>query len=156
LRDEYRHYIADFELDQLVFVDESGCDKRVGFRRTGWSPLGTTPIQIYGSHREQRHQILPAYAQDGKVLARIFQGSTDAANRLLNSSSSTVAYGRSQNRCLLWITHPSIIWTELNSCALTQGSDCCTCRLTLQILTLLKSFLPSRKLTSRKPGQALR
>lgn len=27
----------------LVFVNESGCDKRVGYRRTGWSPLDLTP-----------------------------------------------------------------------------------------------------------------
>jgi hypothetical protein len=27
-----------------VFVHESGCDKRVGHRRTGWSPLGVTPV----------------------------------------------------------------------------------------------------------------
>jgi hypothetical protein len=28
----------------LVYVDESRCDKRVGFRRTGWSPLGVAPM----------------------------------------------------------------------------------------------------------------
>ena len=31
-------------LYHYVFVDESGCDKRIGFRRTGWSPLGVTPV----------------------------------------------------------------------------------------------------------------
>jgi transposase len=30
-------------------------------------------------HRGQRYQILPAYAQDGVILSRIFQGSTDAS-----------------------------------------------------------------------------
>jgi hypothetical protein len=78
LRDEYINYISDFHSDQLVFVDESGCDKRVGFRRTGWSPLGVAPIQICKFHRDRRYQILPAYAQDGIVLSRVFQGSTDA------------------------------------------------------------------------------
>jgi hypothetical protein len=37
-----------------------------------------TPVQISQFRREQRYQILPAYAQDGIVLARVFQGSTDA------------------------------------------------------------------------------
>jgi transposase len=60
-------------------VDESGCDKRIGFRRTGWSPLGTTPVQVSKFHRDQRYQILPAYAQDGIIFSRVFQGSTDAS-----------------------------------------------------------------------------
>lgn len=37
-----------------------------------------TPVQISQFHRDQRYQILPAYAQDGIVLSRVFQGSTDA------------------------------------------------------------------------------
>jgi len=45
----------------LIYVDESRCDNRVGFRRTGWSPLGLTPLQVSKFHRDQRYQILPAY-----------------------------------------------------------------------------------------------
>lgn len=41
LRDAYAHYNSDFSSYHLIFVDESGCDKRIGFRRTGWAPLGT-------------------------------------------------------------------------------------------------------------------
>jgi transposase len=59
-------------------VDESGCDKRIGYRQTGWSPLGVTPIQVSQFQREQRYQILPAYTQDGIILAHVFQGSTDS------------------------------------------------------------------------------
>jgi transposase len=77
LRDEYIHDIFEFQSYQLVFVDESGCDKRVGFRRTGWSPLGVAPVQVSKFHRDRRYQILPAYSQDGILLSRIFQGSTD-------------------------------------------------------------------------------
>jgi hypothetical protein len=61
-----------------VFVDESGCDKRIGYRRNGWSPLGVTPIQVSKFHRGQRFQILPTYAQDSILLSHIFKGSTDA------------------------------------------------------------------------------
>lgn len=35
LRDEYLHYISDFQSYHLIYVDESGCDNRIGFRRTG-------------------------------------------------------------------------------------------------------------------------
>jgi transposase len=43
LRDFYLHNLSAFRSYHLVYVDESGCDKRIGFRRTGWSPLGVTP-----------------------------------------------------------------------------------------------------------------
>ena len=77
LRDFYMYKISRFHSWQLVFVDESGCDKRTGLRRTGWSPRGVTPIQVEPFRRGKRYQILPAYSQDGVVLARVFQGSTD-------------------------------------------------------------------------------
>lgn len=77
LRDKYLHDLTSFASYHLVYIDESGCDRRVGFRRTGWSPLGVTPTQTEKFHRGHRHHILPAYTQDGVLLARIFQGSTD-------------------------------------------------------------------------------
>lgn len=78
LRELYLRNISEYESYHLVYVDESGCDKRIGFRRTGWSPLGVAPVQVSQFHRDERYQILPAYAQDGIVLSRIFRGSTDA------------------------------------------------------------------------------
>jgi transposase len=79
LRDLYLHNMSAFHSHHLVYVDESGCDKRIGFRRTGWSPVGVTPVKIAQFQRERRYQILPAYTQDGVILARVFQGSTDSA-----------------------------------------------------------------------------
>lgn len=40
--------------------------------------LLVTPVQIARYHREQRYQILPAYTQDGVILARVFRGPTDS------------------------------------------------------------------------------
>lgn len=79
LRDDYRHLISEFCSYHLIYVDESGCDKRIGPRKTGWYLLGTTPVQVSKFHRDQRYQILHAYAQDGILLSRVFQGSTDAS-----------------------------------------------------------------------------
>lgn len=79
LRDLYLHNLSEFRSSQLVYVDESGCDKRTGSRRTGWSPLGVILMQTTPFHRGQRYQILPAYAQNGIILSRVFQGSTDNA-----------------------------------------------------------------------------
>jgi transposase len=78
LRDFYLNKLSEFNSYHLVYVDESGCDKRAGFRRTGWSLLGVTPVQVSKFHRGQRYQILPAYTQDGIILSRVFTGSTDA------------------------------------------------------------------------------
>lgn len=77
LRDYYVHNLSEFRSYHLVYVDESGCDKRIGFRRTGWSPLGVTTVQVTRFHRDRRYQILPAYAQDGILLSPVFRGSTD-------------------------------------------------------------------------------
>jgi hypothetical protein len=43
-RDKYLHELSTFASYHLVYIDESGCDKGVGFRRTGWSPVGITPV----------------------------------------------------------------------------------------------------------------
>lgn len=84
LRDFYLHKISDFKSYHLVYVDESGCDKRIGFRRTGWSPLGMTPLQISHFHRDQRYQILPVYAQDGIVLSCGAESSDRTFTREIN------------------------------------------------------------------------
>ena len=62
-----------------VYVDESGCDKRIGNRRYGWAPSGVTPEKIAQYPRDKRTHILPSYDQDGVVYTRIFQGYTDGA-----------------------------------------------------------------------------
>ncbi|OQD87951.1 hypothetical protein PENSOL_c075G07844 [Penicillium solitum] len=78
LRDDYLHNLSEFESYYLVYIDESGCDKRIGYRRTGWAPPGVTPVQVAKFHRGQRYQILPVYCQDGVLLSRVFSGSTEA------------------------------------------------------------------------------
>jgi transposase len=102
LRDHYLYQISSLSPEHFVFVDESGCNKRIGFRRTGWSPIGTTPVQIARFQREQRYQILPAYTVDRVIFSRIFQ-EPQTANSLRSLSSSCCPYmagGQSQNRCL--------------------------------------------------------
>lgn len=79
LREIYLHNISDFYSYHLVYVDESRSNKRASFRRTRWSALSKAPIQVSRFYRDQRYQILLAYAQDGIVLSRVFRGSTDAA-----------------------------------------------------------------------------
>lgn len=79
LRDLYLYKISKYKSYQMIFIDESGADKRDGFRKKGWAPSGVTPVQVGRFNREQRCQILAAYTQDGVELARVYPGSTDAA-----------------------------------------------------------------------------
>jgi hypothetical protein len=71
LRDHYLHRISQYKSYQLVFVDESGCDGRAGHRRWGWSPKGSSPVQVTKFSRGKRWHILPVYAQDGIMLRRV-------------------------------------------------------------------------------------
>ena len=54
LRDHYLHKISQYDSYQLVFVDESGCDGRAGYRRWGWSPKGSSPVQVTKFGRGKR------------------------------------------------------------------------------------------------------
>jgi hypothetical protein len=77
LRDKYLHDLTSFASYHLVYIDEDGYDRRVGFRRTEWSPLCVMPIHTEKLHRGHRHHILPAYARDGVLLTHMFQSLTD-------------------------------------------------------------------------------
>jgi transposase len=72
LRELYLYKLSDCHSYQLVFIDESGCDKRSGHRRQGWAPSGATPVQVEDFNREQRLQILASYTQNGVEVARIY------------------------------------------------------------------------------------
>lgn len=79
LRAFYQYKISHFRSDQYVFVDESGTDQRIGFRRTTWSPLGIAPVQGQALAREDRYQIIPAYTSEGILTASIYRGATNTS-----------------------------------------------------------------------------
>jgi transposase len=54
LRDSYLHNISAFSPEHFVFVDEFGCDKRDGYRQTGWAPFGMTPTEVAPFQRVNR------------------------------------------------------------------------------------------------------
>lgn len=77
LRDAHTVVLSGFHAGQLVFVDESGCDERVGIRKTSWSPRGTTPEDVVNYDRGERINVLPAYTVNGVITADIYAGYTD-------------------------------------------------------------------------------
>jgi transposase len=81
LRDGYRYALASSSVHswQVIYIDESGCDERMRFRRKGWGPRGKTPVRRARFQRGTRFQILTAFSQDGVVLSRVYQGPTNGA-----------------------------------------------------------------------------
>jgi transposase len=77
LRDYYLHRISQCKSYQLVFINESSCDKRAGYHRWGWFLKRSSPVEITKFGYGKRWHILPAYAQDGILLRRVYQGSTE-------------------------------------------------------------------------------
>jgi hypothetical protein len=74
LRDFHHRRLSEFSSYHLDYVDESGCDKRVGIRRTGWSPRGTgmqehTLISVH-TYPLRVHDCLPQrkVSDDGSVV----------------------------------------------------------------------------------------
>lgn len=62
---------------QLVFLDESGCNTLDAQRTKGQAPRGIAPVLKGKFTRDKKRQILPAYAQDGVLFHRIYDGSID-------------------------------------------------------------------------------
>jgi len=66
LRDAYRRRIAEnYRPDQLVFLDESACNRITARRSMAWAPVGTRARRRDCFIRGQRYSILPAISLDG-------------------------------------------------------------------------------------------
>lgn len=71
--------LAQWRLEQLIFLNESAAHERTADRRYGWSPRGF-PCRIRNPcKRSKRWSILPALSVDGYIAVDIFQGSYTAA-----------------------------------------------------------------------------
>jgi len=65
-RDRYQIFIAEnFRPEQLVFVDESACNRITTRRSMAWSPIGMRARRHDYFIRGQRYSILPALSLDG-------------------------------------------------------------------------------------------
>lgn len=61
----------------MIYLDESGCDKRDGTRRYGWVPLGQQPEMRFRLERGQRYYLFPALTVDGLINAFVYPGQTN-------------------------------------------------------------------------------
>jgi hypothetical protein len=67
LRDDYLERRSHYKPEQMIFIDESGCDRGIAILDRGYAPKGVTPVQVKRFHRGKRIQILPAYTVDGVI-----------------------------------------------------------------------------------------
>jgi len=74
LRGEYLARIQLYQPQQLVFVDESSCDRRTGRRAFGWAPQGTRSRRRECFVRGVRYSMLPALSLDGPLYLTAQQG----------------------------------------------------------------------------------
>jgi hypothetical protein len=91
---EYLNVIAQYDAEQLVFTDESYCDKRNTARLTGWSEKGTRAVVAAPFKRGRRcvlilpltsdlltsisrYSILPALSLDGILDVAIIEGAVN-------------------------------------------------------------------------------
>jgi hypothetical protein len=67
--------LAEWQPNQLLFVDESAANERTMDRKYGWAPLGVAPYVYQSIKRTERWSLLPVYTSDGFFSWEIIQGS---------------------------------------------------------------------------------
>ena len=70
--------LAEWNADQLVFINESAANERTSDRKYGWAPVGATPHVSRPFKCSERWSLLPAYMIEGFVTWEILQGSFTA------------------------------------------------------------------------------
>ena len=69
--------MAQYDPQQLVFIDKAGVDDQTNFRKNGWAPLGQACVRHTSFLRGQKYSILPALSVGGIVALDIFEGSVN-------------------------------------------------------------------------------
>jgi hypothetical protein len=77
LRATWQIAMAQYDPQQLVFIDEAGVDDQTNFRKYGWAPLGQACVRRTSFLRGRKYSILPALSVDGIVALEIFEGSVN-------------------------------------------------------------------------------
>lgn len=74
-RADYIARIGHYNSEQLVFVDESACDRRTTYRGHAWAIKGRRAVRKAFFTRGKRYSILPALSLDGILHVSIIEGS---------------------------------------------------------------------------------
>ena len=77
LRADFLVRRANYPLDTIICVDESGCDRSLGMSKKVYGPRGIRPRRVKRFHRGKRVQILPAYTIEGVIYCEVYEENTD-------------------------------------------------------------------------------
>jgi len=78
LRDDWDEKLASWRANQLVFLDESGINSKLGERDNGWGKKGERVRCKVRRQRACNLSLLPALTMDGYLAFNIYQGSVNA------------------------------------------------------------------------------
>ena len=66
-----------YKKEQLVWIDETGCDKRDNIRKFGYAMRGKRPVYHRFLHRGQRISTIAALCTDGILSVECTKGTVD-------------------------------------------------------------------------------
>ena len=75
--------MAQYDPQQVVFIDEAGVDDQTNFHKNGWAPLGQACMCCTSFLRGQKYSILPGLSVDGIITLDIFEGSVNREHFLM-------------------------------------------------------------------------
>jgi len=80
LRAAWFRKLANWRADQLVFLDESGINSKLGRRTHGWAIKGQSMHAKVTSGRTENLSLLPAFIIDGFIAIAVYRGGVNAEN----------------------------------------------------------------------------
>ena len=78
-----------FSVDQIVWLDKTGCDKRDHMRKFGYAMKGERPVYNHILHRGQRISSVAAMCSDGVIAVEV-GGGTYNGDRFLDFIAGTL------------------------------------------------------------------
>jgi hypothetical protein len=77
LRDNWFKQLANWDASQLVFLDESGINSKLGQRSYGYAPKGQRARSKVTTTRAPNLSLLPALTVDGYIVCNVYEGAVN-------------------------------------------------------------------------------
>jgi hypothetical protein len=78
LRNAWFRKLNDFEGKQLVFLDETGINSKLGGRKYGRGPKGAIVPKKVQSRKSVNLSVLPTFTLDGYIICNVYKGGMTA------------------------------------------------------------------------------
>ena len=77
LRDHWDSKLANWQAHQLVFIDESGLNSKLGERDYGWGRRGERVRVKVSGQKSSNFSLLPAFTVDGYIACNVYDGAVN-------------------------------------------------------------------------------